>query len=95
QFTISNKLFQYLQAGLAIIATNTEGQSEILSQYPEVGQLILSNDPIALANAINNLVNNYPKLILSKQAALKTAKSKLNWESQENTILRTLERVIS
>lgn len=95
QFTISNKLFQYLQAGLAIIATNTEGQSEILSQYPEVGQLILSNDPIALANAINNLVNNYPKLILSKQAALKTAKSKLNWESQENTILRTLERAIS
>ncbi len=93
--TITNKLFQYLQAGLAIIATNTEGQSEILSQYPEVGQLIPSNDPIALANAINNLVNNYPKLLLSKQAALRTAQSQLNWESQENTILRTLESAMS
>lgn len=93
--SITNKLFQYLQAGLAVIATNTEGQSEILSQYPEVGQLIPSNDPIALASAINNLVNNYPKLLLSKQAALRTAQSQLNWESQENTILRTLERAIS
>ncbi|MFN7860877.1 MAG: glycosyltransferase, partial [Pseudanabaena sp.] len=54
QFTISNKLFQYLQAGLAIIATNTEGQSEFLSRYPEVGPLIPSNDPIALANAIKS-----------------------------------------
>ncbi|MFM7887719.1 MAG: glycosyltransferase, partial [Pseudanabaena sp.] len=94
QFTISNKLFQYLQAGLAIIATNTAGQSEILSQYPEVGELIPVNDPIALANAINNLVNNYSKLLLAKQAALKVAQSQLNWESQENTILRTLERAI-
>ncbi|MFO0211041.1 MAG: glycosyltransferase, partial [Pseudanabaena sp.] len=74
--------------------TNTEGQSEILSRYPEVGELIPSNDPIALANAINNLVNNYPKILFAKQAALKAAQSQLNWESQTNIILRTLEKAI-
>ncbi|HEY9647064.1 MAG TPA: glycosyltransferase, partial [Chroococcidiopsis sp.] len=46
--TVTNKLFQYLQAGLAVIATDTAGQREILSQCPAAGRLIPSNDPQAL-----------------------------------------------
>lgn len=95
QFTISNKLFQYLQAGLAVIATDTEGQSEVLSQYPDVGQLVPVNDPKALANAINCLINDPHKLNCTKKAALKVAQTQLNWENQENTILEAVARAIS
>ncbi|BBC24669.1 glycosyltransferase [Pseudanabaena sp. ABRG5-3] len=95
QLTISNKLFQYLQAGLSVIATDTEGQSEILSQYPEIGQLIPYDDAITLASAINSLINNSSKLKSNKQSALKVAQEKLNWKQQEDKIVALVEQAIS
>ena len=35
ELTVSNKLFQYLQAGLAVIATDTAGQREVFARRPE------------------------------------------------------------
>ena len=93
--TITNKLFQYLQAGLAVIATSTAGQSEILSQYPEVGQIIPSNDAIALAEAINNLLNNPQQLISTKKAALKVAEEKIRWENQKDKFLMLIQKALS
>ncbi|MBD2140412.1 glycosyltransferase [Anabaena sp. FACHB-1250] len=92
---ITNKIFQYLQAGLAVIATNTEGQSEILNEYPEAGQIIASHDAIALASAINNLVNDPQKLAATKKTALLAAEDQLNWENQESIILRLAAKAIS
>ncbi|ARV61245.1 glycosyl transferase family 1 [Nostocales cyanobacterium HT-58-2] len=94
QFTTSNKLFQYLQAGLAVIATDTAGQREIFSQQPAIGQLIPSNHPEALTQALNNFLQNPEKLIAAKAAALQAAKDKFHWESQIETLLRVTERAI-
>jgi glycosyltransferase involved in cell wall biosynthesis len=93
--TITNKIFQYLQAGLAVIATNTEGQSEILNESPEAGQIIPSHDAIALASAINNFVNDPQKLAATKKTALLAAQEELNWENQESIILRLVTKAIS
>jgi len=93
--TITNKFFQYLQAGLAIIATDTDGQSEVLSQYPEIGDVITSNNAIVLAKTINQLVENSNKLIYMKKSALLIAQDKLNWEAQENIILKLVAEVFS
>jgi glycosyltransferase involved in cell wall biosynthesis len=90
--TITNKLFQYLQAGLAVIATDTDGQKEILSQHPQIGQLIPSQDPKALGAAINNLLVNPQKLATMKKAALLASQDKLSWESHEQTILEFIKR---
>jgi glycosyltransferase involved in cell wall biosynthesis len=90
--TITNKLFQYLQSGLAVIATDTDGQKEILSQHPQVGRLIPSQDPKALGAAINNLLLNPQKLAAMKKAALLAAQNKLSWESQEVTLLELMRR---
>ena len=91
--TITNKFFQYLQAGLAIIATDTDGQSEGLSQYPEIGELIPSNNAIALANSINILTSNEQILNCAKQASIFVAQEKFNWENQENSLLTLLEKI--
>jgi glycosyltransferase involved in cell wall biosynthesis len=69
QFTTSNKLFQYLQAGLAVIATDTAGQREILQACPQASQLIASDDPKSLAAAINHWVQHPGQLAIAKQAA--------------------------
>ena len=95
QFTISNKFFQYLQAGLALIATDTDGQSEILSKHSEIGELISNNNAIALAEAVNSLANNVQKLAFAKKSALIIAERKLNWEKQENIISQLVQTAIN
>ncbi|MBD2501509.1 glycosyltransferase family protein [Anabaena azotica] len=80
--TVTNKLFQYIQAGLAVIATDTDGQREILSQHPAIGQLITNNHPIELAQAINQLLNHPDKLHNAKKASLQAFQEKLSWEQQ-------------
>jgi glycosyltransferase involved in cell wall biosynthesis len=93
--TVTNKLFQYLQAGVAVIATDTSGQKEILSQHPEIGQLIPNSDPIALGEAINDLLANPLALTAMKKSALIAAQNKLSWESQQQTILDLIEKIFS
>lgn len=86
--TITNKLFQYLQAGLAVIATDTVGQREILSQFPRIGQLIPSQNPVALAQALKDLLSTSEKLALTKANSLQVAQEKLCWEHQAGVLLQ-------
>ncbi|MCQ6957291.1 hypothetical protein [Mucilaginibacter aquariorum] len=68
-YTITNKFFQYIQAGLPVIATETEGQYEAFARYKpgfmlrqqptgsEIARLKKwLNDPVALSEAKNRAV---------------------------------------
>jgi glycosyltransferase involved in cell wall biosynthesis len=92
--TITNKLFQYLQAGLAIAATKTTGQNEIFSKYSDIGHLVSSEQPKALAQALEDLLGNPEKLYLSKLSSLKVAEHYLSWEKQMDTLLKTVSTAI-
>jgi glycosyltransferase involved in cell wall biosynthesis len=94
QFTTSNKLFQYLQAGLAVIATETAGQKEVLSNYPDVGILVPSGDAHALAAAIRELVHDPQRLAQRKQTALKSAQQEYNWECQAPKLVALADRAL-
>lgn len=89
--TVTNKLFQYLHGGLTIVATDTLGQKEILSKYPTIGSLLPSNNPIALANVLENLLQFSHKLNMAKNDALNTFKEKLCWERQEGALLNQVK----
>jgi glycosyltransferase involved in cell wall biosynthesis len=92
--TVTNKLFQYLQAGLAVVATNTAGQREVLQHYPQAGQLIPSDDAIALAAAINHWVQHPEQLALAKQAAFQASLT-LAWENQAPKLIHQAEAAIA
>ena len=88
--TITNKFFQYLQVGLTVIATNTLGQQEILSQYPEIGSLIPNDNPMALAKTLETLLQNKIKPNQTKNHALNIFQEKLCWEHQEEILLKQI-----
>ena len=90
--TITNKLFQYLQAGLAVIATDTAGQREILSQWPAIGQLIPADNPVALAQALEYLLHAPDKLTAAKTAALQIVEEQLCWEKQADSLLQAAHK---
>ena len=94
ELTISNKVFQYLQAGLAIIATDTAGQREVFTRRPEIGSLIPADDPRTLATAIENLLNEPAKLRLAKAAAVKAAEEEFCWEKQQHALLTAAEAAL-
>jgi glycosyltransferase involved in cell wall biosynthesis len=92
--TVTNKLFQYLEAGLAVIATDTAGQREVLQACPQTGQLIASDDPKSLATAINHWVKHPGQLTIAKQAAAQ-ASAALTWETQANRLVQQAAGALS
>lgn len=87
KLTATNKIFQYMQAGLAVVATDTAGQKEILSEFPGVHPLISNNNPEALAKILKDLLNNHEILGAAKKASLAAAKEKFSWEKQSVLLL--------
>lgn len=93
--TVTNKLFQYLQAGLAVIATDTAGQREVFRQFPAIGHLVAAGDAIALATAIEDLVCHPAQLQAAKAAARQAAQSRFSWELEEKTLLAAAEMALT
>jgi glycosyltransferase involved in cell wall biosynthesis len=91
QYTSSNKLFQYIQAGLAVIATDTAGQREIFAQFSGIGHLIPCEEPVALAFAMNSLLSSSAPLVVAKSAALNAFRERLHWENQNQILLSQVE----
>ncbi|MGL5080940.1 MAG: glycosyltransferase family protein [Microcoleaceae cyanobacterium] len=91
--TVTNKLFQYLQAGLAVIATDTQGQQEIFSQFSTIGRMIPCEDPVALADALTELLTHPEKLASAKAAALAAAKQ-FSWENQAENLLKSADQAL-
>jgi glycosyltransferase involved in cell wall biosynthesis len=91
---ISNKFFQYLAAGLAVIATPTQGQREAMARCPEAGRLITEASPRALAEAINFYAANRRSLATARKAARTAAEVSWSGVEDRNVILREAERAL-
>lgn len=92
--TITNKLFQYLQAGLAVVATDTAGQREVFSYDAKIGHLIPPDNPIALANALNDLLQHPEKLKAAQQVALHVSQEYFCWEKHSDQLLELVDRTL-
>ncbi len=94
QLTITNKLFQYLQAGLAVVATDTLGQQEIFSKVSTIGRLVAHNSSESLAQALNELIRKRGELAIAKATARTAAEQLFNWEHQANQLRAQAERAL-
>lgn len=78
--TITNKILQYLQAGLAVAASDTVGHREVAAMAPGALGLYPAGDPIGLAGVLNGLIADAQAVRTAKAAALAAAESRLCWE---------------
>lgn len=76
---LTNKIFTYLAAGLAIIATQTQAQKLFLEQNPKVGQSYPLREVATLANLISKLETDKNYLHQTKSASLQAANESWNW----------------
>jgi glycosyltransferase involved in cell wall biosynthesis len=84
---LTNKIFTYLQAGLAIIASDTSAQQCFLDQYPAIGRLYRKTDIAALSQALIYFNENRDALNKAGQSALMLTHTTLNWEYESEKFL--------
>lgn len=88
--TVTNKILQYLLAGLAVVASDTAGQKEVSNQAPGAVSLYRSGDSAALAACLNTLLASPEILRRAKSAALQAAEQTFCWEQQEKKLLEVV-----
>lgn len=93
--TITNKLFQYLNAGLAVVATDTAGQREVMQAVPECGLLITADEPGAYAARLDALLGDRARLHAAQFAARAAAERKFCWEHDAPQLLSAVARALA
>jgi glycosyltransferase involved in cell wall biosynthesis len=90
--TVTNKIFQYLNAGLAVIASPTAGQLEVMSKIPESGLVVDLGNPRLAAEQLDALLSKPDRLAAMGAAARSGAVRHYCWE---NTAPLLVARVTS
>ncbi|HTV26219.1 MAG TPA: glycosyltransferase [Xanthobacteraceae bacterium] len=93
--TVTNKILQYLLAGLAVVASDTEGQREVAKRASEAVLLYPSGTPQALAARLDELLGEPERLERARLAALRAAREVFCWERQEPTLLDAVGRALA
>ena len=89
--TVTNKLFSYLLAGLAIAASDTPGQREVMSQIPSAGVLYPAGDSRALAASLLDWVCDRQSLRAAQQASWNAARTRFCWDRERERFLALFE----
>ncbi|MFT3782022.1 MAG: glycosyltransferase [Nibricoccus sp.] len=92
--TISNKILQYLNAGLAVVASHTAGQREVLAHAPEAGVLVDLAATADFAAKLDALLVERTRLVQAKAAARKLAESQYCWERESPRLLARVRQAI-
>lgn len=80
--TATNKIFQYLQSGLAVAASDTAGQREVAALAPGAVRLYPGGDTSGLRNLLADWSRSREKLKAAKAAAAAAAR-RLNWDVEK------------
>ena len=88
--TATNKIFEYLRCGLAVVATRTQGQAEVMATCPEAGWLIPPGDSEALRQCLQNLLDASQHVARAKAKAREAAAGPWAWESHVGKLKEAL-----
>lgn len=93
--TISNKIFQYMNAGLAVVATGTAGQLEVLQAAPDCGLLISAHETTEYAAMLDTLIGDRARLRASQLASRAAAEREFCWERETPRLLAAVARALA
>jgi len=89
--TVTNKVFSYLLGGLAIAATDTPGQREVLERIPKAGFLYEAGKPEVLARGLQRWLADRDAVRAAQQCAWAAARQRFCWDLEKEKFLNLLE----
>jgi glycosyltransferase involved in cell wall biosynthesis len=90
---LPNKLFEYLMAGLPILATPLDAVSDILSTY-DVGRIVSSLPPADVGAAINAMMADAAARERMRHNALSAVQRDLCWEKERQQLISLYHRIL-
>jgi glycosyltransferase involved in cell wall biosynthesis len=93
--TVTNKILQYMQAGLAVVATATRGQREIAAMVPAAVRLCKPDSAEELAACLRLLISDIQGLKDAKSASLEAARNVFSWEAMAPKLVESVERALA
>lgn len=84
--TITNKMLQYLQAGIKVIASDTEGQKEVAAYFPKAVKIVENGDPASWPAAILDIYHASPINLAEHQSCFNAIFSMNKQEEKLATI---------
>ena len=91
ELCVSNKILMYLSAGLAVAATATPAQAELMEQIPGAGFTFSYGDHKSLAKNLRVWIENPDRLAKAKAAAFQAAEERFNWKRERAKFLGAIE----
>src|SRR3989442_853323 len=86
QNMLPNKFFEYLMAGLPVLASPLRAIAEII-EANDVGQVLNSLEPIDVAESINAILADKEGLARMRRNALIAAQQEFHWEKERTRLL--------
>lgn len=91
----TNKILTYLVAGLALAATDTEGQQPVMAGAPGAGLTCRPGDVAALTAWLRTLIEAPERLQAARAAALTAAETRFSWERQKPLLLERVAETLA
>jgi len=85
RFSLPNKLFDYIYAGIPVLATPLVELKNIIQHY-EIGEFIENHKPEHIAETIKKMLRDENQLSIYKANTLKAA-AELNWDIEKKTLI--------
>ena len=91
RFSLPNKLFDYIQCGVPVLASDLIEVKKIIQHY-NIGTIVKTIFPLDLAKAIHEIKgDDYRKQLW--ETNLKTAAAQLNWENEQHELLKIFKQL--
>ncbi len=92
RFSLPNKLFDYIQAGIPVLSSKLPEIEKILKKY-DIGDTINTHKPAKLAAKISEIFENFEKYDVWKKN-LPAAARELCWENEEAVLLEIYQKAL-
>jgi glycosyltransferase involved in cell wall biosynthesis len=92
RFSLPNKLFDYIQAGVPVLASSLPEVRAIIEQY-SIGECIDMHEPKHIAQCIQNILADKNKLQYYRENCVK-AREELCWEVEKTKLVEVYSRFL-
>ncbi|MFZ4399988.1 MAG: glycosyltransferase [Bacteroidales bacterium] len=92
RFSLPNKLFDYIQAGIPVLASDLYEIRKIIEEYG-IGEILVDHQPENIAKHINSLLSNEVKLNEFRRNT-SVANERLCWENEEIELLKVYQKYV-
>ncbi len=91
RYSLPNKLFDYINAGIPVLASNLPEVRKIVEGY-DIGRIAESHDPKYLAGLISEMLSDTAGATAMK-SQLEKAASELNWDRERQKLIDLFKRI--